>query len=296
MVSLKEHLSKKDLDKDLSKIIIQISELAKKVSKQFHSYRHKSETKNQFGEEQMALDKWADSVFIKGLKESKLVRCISSEEQSEILEIQKTEGTYGVTLDPLDGSSLIDVNLAIGTIVGLFDEGNLLEKGDKMDAALYILYGPLTSLVYTAKKGVHEFFLDNKDEFVLTRENIKIPEGKLYSPGGKRKEWPGYHKKYIEKLEEDGYKLRYSGAFVADFHQVLIKGGVFTYPALVGKPEGKLRLLFEANPMCMIVREAGGAATTGEKRIETIKPEGITDRVPVYIGSRSAIELIENMR
>jgi fructose-1,6-bisphosphatase I len=232
---------------------------------------------------------------IEGLKESRLVRNIASEEQSEIIEIVKSEGTFGITLDPLDGSSLIDVNLAIGTIVGIFDEGNVLEKGRKMDAAMYMLYGPLTSLVYTVKKGVHEFILDSGGEFVLARENIRIPEGKLYSPGGLRKDFIDYHKRYIEQLEEEGYKLRYSGAFVADLHQILTKGGVFTYPALKTHPKGKLRLLFEANPMCMIIREAGGAATTGKIRIEDIRPESISDRTPLYIGSMGAIERIEKI-
>lgn len=242
----------------------------------------------------MVLDKWADDVLIKGLKKSGLVRYIATEEQPEIIETENPKNEFGVVIDPLDGSSLIDVNLAVGTIVGIFP-GNVLEKGENMLAALYILYGPLTTLTLTAGSGVHDFVMDEKSEFILLHKDISIPDGKIYSPGALRKDYLPEHSEFIENLEKEGYKLRFSGSFVADVHQILHKGGVFTYPGFRGKEKGKLRLLFEANPMGKIVSEAGGAISNGRIGILSIKPEAIDERTPVYIGGRKEISLIEKL-
>jgi fructose-1,6-bisphosphatase I len=144
-----------------------------------------------------------------------------------------------------------------------------------MVAAMYFLYGPLTSLTITTGKGVHEFVLDENGEFFLKHRDIKIPDGKIYAPGAKRKEYHRSHAQWIEHLEHEGYKLRFSGCFVADVHQILHKGGVFAYPAFKGKEKGKLRLLYEANPMGMIICEAGGAISNGSDNILEITPESI---------------------
>lgn len=293
-ITLPEHLKREGIESNIAKIIVLISNLAKPISDAFHGNQGKAGTKNVYGEEQLALDKWADRVIIDELKKSNLVRTIASEEQSEIIEIIKSEGLFGVVMDPLDGSSLIGVNLSVGTIVGIYNEGDAMEPGSKMDAALYLLYGPLTVLVYSAGNGVHEFTLKD-DKFHLTQENIKIPEGKLYAPGGLRKDYLSYHKKYIAQLEEEGYKLRYSGAFVADVHQILHKGGIFTYPATKNSPEGKLRLVFEANPLSFIIRQAEGAASNGVQALHEIVPNKLEQRTPIYIGSKEPIKLIESM-
>jgi fructose-1,6-bisphosphatase I len=242
----------------------------------------------------MALDKWADEVLINGLKKTGLVRYIATEEQPDIIEIDNPRNQFGIVIDPLDGSSLIDVNLAVGTIIGIYP-GSVLEPGNTMIAAMYILYGPLTTLTMTTGTGVHDFVMDEKDDLILTQRDIKIPEGKIYAPGALRKDYLPQHAKFIELLESEGYKLRFSGSFVADMHQILHKGGVFTYPGFKGKENGKLRLLFEANPMGKIITEAGGAISNGKMDILSIEPEAIDLRTPIYAGGRKEIELIEKL-
>lgn len=240
----------------------------------------------------MALDKWADDVLINGLKKTRLVRYIATEEQPGIIEINDPLNQFGVVIDPLDGSSLIDVNLAVGTIIGIYP-GTVLDKGSNMIAAMYILYGPLTTLTVTTGDDVSDFVMDETGEFNLAQENIRIPDGKIYAPGALRKDYLQAHSKFITDLENDGYKLRFSGSFVADMHQILHKGGVFTYPGTRGKEKGKLRLLFEANPMGRIITAAGGAISNGKQDILSITPKAIDDITPVYAGGKKEIGLIE---
>ncbi len=285
-------------DERLSELILFFSEQANKIKKGFFLQANKMQniesTKNIYGEEQMALDKWADDVLIKGLKSSKLVRYIATEEQPDIIEIDNSKNNFGVVIDPLDGSSLIDVNLAVGTIIGIYP-GNVLEAGNTMIAAMYILYGPLTTLTFTTGNGVHDFVMDENGRFNLTAENIKIPDAKIYAPGALRKDYLPAHTKFIETLEAEGYKLRFSGSFVADMHQILHKGGVFTYPGFKGKEKGKLRLLYEANPMGKIITDAGGAISNGKTDILSIKPDAIDNITPIYAGGKKEIELIEKL-
>jgi fructose-1,6-bisphosphatase I len=242
----------------------------------------------------MALDKWADDVIINELKRTRLARWVSSEEQPGIIEIANPENEFGIVIDPLDGSSLIDVNLAVGTIIGIYP-GSVLEPGNTMLAAMYILYGPLTTLTFSAGSGVHDFVMDENGEFNLTEENIRIPEGKLYAPGALRKDYLPEHAAFIEKLETEGYKLRFSGSFVADMHQILHKGGLFTYPGFRGKEDGKLRLLFEANPIGKIITDAGGRISNGRTDILSLKPESINQQTPVYAGGKREIGMIEKL-
>jgi fructose-1,6-bisphosphatase I len=159
-------------------------------------------------------------------------------------------------------------------------------------AAMYIMYGPLITMVYAAGKGAHEFVLNREGEYVLSEDHILLKErGDIYSLGGLRSEWTPGHLKFVEYLENEGYKLRYSGGFVPDFNQVLIKrGGIFTYPALKKSPNGKLRLLFELQPMAFIIEQAGGMATDGKQDILSLRVENLNQRCPVYIGSRFEVE------
>jgi fructose-1,6-bisphosphatase I len=221
------------------------------------------------------------------------VREYASEELEDIVKIGTGKEKYIVTADPLDGSSLIDTNLAIGTIIGIHKE-SVLDVGRKtMVAALYITYGPLITMIYSAGRGAHEFVLDREGEYVLSQENIRLKEkGSIFSPGGLRRDWTPEHLKFIEQLEKDGYKLRYSGGFVPDINQILIKkGGVFTYPALKKSPQGKLRLLFELQPMAFIMEQAGGLATDGNQDILSIKVENVNQLSPVYIGSVTEVQM-----
>jgi len=282
----------KNTDPKLSELILFFGEQGKTIKSGFLKRQDKAGTRNIYGEEQMALDKWADDVLINGLKKTRLVRYIATEEQSGIIEIDNPKNQFGVVIDPLDGSSLIDVNLAVGTIIGIYP-GNVLDKGENMIAAMYILYGPLTTLTLSTGNGVCDFVMDEKGEFNLTAEDIKIPDAKIYAPGALRRDYLPAHAKIIADLENDGYKLRFSGSFVADMHQILHKGGVFTYPGFKGKEKGKLRLLFEANPIGKIISDAGGAISNGRTNILTIQPKAIDDITPVYAGGKKEIRLIE---
>jgi len=295
MTNLEEHLASFECEENLKELMLLLSRQAKPIKNAFAQNQEYAGTKNIYGEDQIALDKWADEHLISVLRQSGMVKTIASEEQQDIIEVITPNKGFGVTLDPLDGSSLISVNLTVGTIIGIYTDGNVLNKGKNMSAAMYILYGPMTVLVYTIKKGVHEFVLDDDGDFVLLRENIVMPEGNLYAPGGLKKDHTEKHAKFIQQLESSGHKIRYSGSFVADFHQILRYGGIFSYPALKNRKTGKLRLLFEANPIGFIAKEAGGEISTGIKDILEITPESLDQRVPLYVGSKSRIEEIEKL-
>jgi fructose-1,6-bisphosphatase I len=291
-MNLETHLS--DHGENIKQVILRLSEVSKKISKGFATKQGISDSSNIYGERQVAIDVWADELLISELRDSRLVRYLASEEQPDVLTFKGSTSDLGLTIDPLDGSSLIGVNLAVGTIVGIY-QGNVLSPGEEMLGAMYVLYGPLTTLTYCLRRGVHEFALDGQGEFMLQEEGVTIPNGKIYAPGALRRDYLPAHRGFIEGLEAEGYKLRYSGSFVADVHQILHKGGVFTYPAYAGREHGKLRLLFEAAPMGFIVSQAGGAASDGHQDLLSIKPEAVSQRVPVYIGGKREITLIEGM-
>ncbi|MCL7476246.1 MAG: fructose-1,6-bisphosphatase [ANME-2 cluster archaeon] len=294
-MKLEDFLTIQGTDENLAQLIMLFGKQAINIKAGFLSARGAADTQNVYGETQMALDKRADELLITALTKSKLVRWIATEEQPDIIEVEGAINPFGVTIDPLDGSSLIDVNLAVGTIVGIYP-GHVLEPGNTMLGALYILYGPLTTLTYTTGGGVHEFVMGADGTFTLMQENLTIPDGKIYAPGALRKDYLPYHKQFIEQLESEGYKLRFSGSFVADVHQILHKGGVFTYPAFAGKENGKLRLLFEGTPMGKVVTEAGGAASNGTVNLLDVKPAAVSDRTPIYIGGRKEIAFIESIK
>jgi fructose-1,6-bisphosphatase I len=291
-MNLETHLAGQD--EDVKRVMLRISDVAKAIRRGFATRQGASDSSNVYGEQQAAMDVWADELLISGLRDSGLVRFVASEEQPDLLTFQGSASDIGVTIDPLDGSSLIGVNLAVGTIVGIY-RGSPLSPGEEMLGAMYVLYGPLTTLTYSLREGVHEFALDDRGVFVLQEENVTIPEGKIYAPGALRRDYLPTHRDFIEKLEEEGYKLRYSGSFVADVHQILHKGGIFTYPPFAGNENGKLRLLFEAIPMGFIVSQAGGSVSDGHRELLSIKPEAVSQRVPVYIGGKREIELIKKM-
>lgn len=268
------------------------------------------------GEEQQKLDVFADNQFVDAFRNGGEVCAIASEENDDFLPFENKESRdakYVATFDPLDGSSNIDVNVSIGTIFSIYrrvsTEGagkleDFLQKGTEQVAAGYVIYGSSTMLVYTTGKGVNGFTLDPSiGEFCLSHPDIKTPEdGRLYSFNeGNYNTFSGGLQKYCDWVKEEDpstgrpYSCRYIASMVADIHRNLIKGGVFCYPATAGSPEGKLRLLYECNPMAFIVEQAGGIATTGYERIMEIQPTKLHQRVPALMGSKNMVGKVLEM-
>lgn len=290
---LRRHMWIAGIEVDLRRLIWQIAVTGKYISAKIQeSNRKLAGLKNVYDEEQLALDRSADLILQTQLQFSGFVREYASEEQAEIVTVGGDHEKYFVTADPLDGSSLVDTNLAIGTIIGIH-KGPVPSRGqESLVAALYIVYGPLITFVYSAGKGTHEFVLNREGEYVLSEENITLKErGSIYSLGGLKKDWTDAHARYVSFLDDEGYKLRYSGGFVPDINQILIKqGGVFTYPALKSSPRGKLRLIFELQPMAFLMEQAGGKATDGIIDIMEIEPDSLDQRNPIYIGSSFEVD------
>ena len=262
------------------------------------------------GEQQQKLDVYANQALLHclGLRDS--VAALVSEEDEEPVTFNRDSetGKYIIVFDPLDGSSNIDVNVNVGTIFSVLRrlpaelgtlEESILQPGFRQVAAGYVVYGPSTVLVYTTGNGVHSFTLDPTiGAFVLSNEQMKMPEqGSYYSTNeANAATWPEPYRNYIAMLREGGlgktYSSRYIGSLVADFHRTLLKGGVFLYPPTEKQAKGKLRLLYEANPLAFIAEQAGGMATNGSQRILEIKPEGIHQRTPLCVGSKREMEAL----
>ncbi len=296
-VDLRRHLREREEDRDLTRVI---SELATASRYIIHSIRTGelgvAGTSNLYGESQLKLDVLADRIIRKRMTHTGVIASIASEEEAEI-QVIDPNGKYSIAYDPLDGSSLVDVNLAVGTIVGIYKGNDVLRPGREMVAALYVLYGPRCTLVYSTGNGTHEFAMNALMEYTLVQEDIKVAEhGNIYAPGGTRNKYSPAVEAFVSHLEDRGSKLRYSGGFVPDINQVLIKGqGVFLYPHLSDLPKGKLRLLYELNPMAFLLEQAGGAASNGRQRILDVEPEGIDHREPVFIGSRADVAKVEEL-
>lgn len=266
------------------------------------------------GEHVKILDVFANDQMLSALSRGGNVSVIVSEENKELIRLQSSSGKYLVYIDPLDGSSNIDVNVSVGTIFSIYrrmsdaaDEPDLadaLQLGISQTAAGYIVYGSSTMLVYTTGLGVTTFTLDQSiGEFFLADNNIKIPElGTTYSINeGSYKSWEAGLKKYIKFCQDEDpdtmrpYSARYIGSMVADIHRILHKGGIFIYPSSNAHPRGKLRLMYECNPMAFIIEQAGGRAIDGRKRIMDIQPESLHQRSPIYIGSKQNVADVEQL-
>ncbi len=271
------------------------------------------------GEQVMKLDDYANDVMVQVLDHTGHLCVMASEEMADPIPIPQgfQRGPYVLVFDPLDGSSNIDANVNIGTIFGIYrrrdpsatDDGalsDLLQPGRSMICAGYIVYGPSTMMVYSFGQGVHGFTLDpTVGEFLLSHPDIKTPsEGKIYSCNeGNAKYWAPQVRSLVEHLkgergdgkeERKPRSMRYIGSLVADFHRNLVYGGLFMYPADYKEARasrGKLRLLYEANPLAFIAEQAGGAATDGERPILDIEPQDLHQRTPLFIGSRDDVAL-----
>lgn len=304
---------------ELSRLLSDIAVASKIVSKDvrraglLENFLGAEGNTNVQGEEQQKLDVIADNQFINMFKTGGEVCGIASEENDDFMPFESEfskKGKYVVLFDPLDGSSNIDVNVSIGTIFSIYRRKSevgtqatledMLQVGHEQVAAGYVLYGSSTMLVYTTGRGVNGFTLDPSiGEFCLSHPDMKMPQsGRIYAMNeGNINICEEGIKQYIESycqqtLEGHSrpYSGRYIGSLVADFHRNLIKGGIYIYPDTTTDPEGKLRLLYECNPLAFIAEQAGGLASTGRERVLSIKPERLHQRIPFFVGSKEMVE------
>ncbi len=266
------------------------------------------------GEDQQKLDVYANEAFIKGLTNREIVCGIASEEEDHFITIkgrnEQNDNKYVVLIDPLDGSSNIDVNVSVGTIFSIYRRvtpagtpvtiEDFLQPGNKQVAAGYIIYGTSTMIVYTTGHGVNGFTLNPAiGTYYLSHPNMVFPEtGKIYSVNeGNYVHFPQGIKDYIkycqEEEEDRPYTSRYIGSLVSDFHRNMIKGGIYIYPSTAKDPQGKLRLLYECNPIAFIAEQAGAKASDGFRRIMDIEPKTLHERVPFICGSKRMVEKAE---
>ena len=260
------------------------------------------------GEVQQKLDIYSNEVLIHCLSARESIGVLASEEDEKPLLVHKgsENASYAVVFDPLDGSSNIDVNVSVGTTFSILrrpegvslnePEKWVLQPGHKQIAAGYVVYGSSTILVYSVGNGVHGFTLDPAvGAYMLSHPNMRMPEqGKYYSVNeAYRDTFPVRYQQYIDRLRSGAlghkYSSRYIGSMVADFHRTLLKGGVFLYPPTEANKEGKLRLLYEANPVAFLAEQAGGMAIDGTHRILDLQPESIHQRTPLVVGSRMEV-------
>ncbi len=306
---------------ELSKILSSIRLAAKLVSHETNKAglaKHilgAAGSENIQGEQQQKLDVYANNQFIEALKAREVVCGIGSEENDAFISFEEDScknGKYVVLMDPLDGSSNIDVNVSIGTIFSVFErcselgtlakKEDFLQKGTKQVAAGYVIYGSSTMLVYSTGNGVNGFTFDPSiGVFFLSHPNMKFPEkgsifsineGNLNISSSEIQEYVGYCKENNPSSSRP-YTARYIGSLVADFHRNLIKGGIYLYPDTTKAPNGKLRLLYECSPLAFIAEQAGGKAISNNERILDIQPEDLHQRVPLYIGSSNMISELE---
>ncbi len=294
-VTLKEHLKSVD-DSDLSRLINEIGRMSMEIRVEFpHRMITKKGDRNKYGEIAEELDVWTNNYYCDKFRKTGLVRTVYSEELKNPVRFDN-DAPFVVTIDPLDGSSNVRTNNVLGAIIGIYKK-NLPTKGRDLVASLYKLYGPMTTLVYTVGKGVHEFVKYRKGEmrYCLIHENMILPEpGKVYGMGGSPTKWIPEFKKFVKSMgEEKNMKLRYCGTFVGDIAQVVHYGGFFGYPALIDKPQGKLRLFYEGIPMGNIIEEMGGLSSNGNKSLLDVECEDADVRSPIYIGNRDLVLELE---
>ena len=305
---------------DLSSLLHHIGTAAKMVNKKINKAGlvdiiGRSGSVNIQGENQQKLDIYADEVFINALLASGECCGVATEEnQNEVVFTDKfaKRGKYVVCMDPLDGSSNIDYNVSVGSIFSIFRRitpsgekvrnEDFLQAGSSQVAAGYVIYGSSTMLVYTTGNGVNGFTLDPSiGEFCLSHKGITTPDdGTIYSVNeGNYVHFPSGIKKYIKYCQEKDegsrrpYTSRYIGSLVSDFHRNLLKGGIFMYPENETAPKGKLRLVYECNPIAFLAEQAGGMSSDGHKRILNIIPDSLHQRSPFYAGSKNMVRKIE---
>lgn len=280
-----------DSGKVVDRVIEEVAEAAPHITSGMLHRREYVGEENPSDEKQLEADVWANELLKELITGIEGVGQFASEEEESVTDCG--EG-LSVAVDPLDGSSNIPTNNLVGTIVGIYDE-ELPCKGKNMVAAFYVLYGPLTTFTVARGGQVDEYVLEEKpgDRVVLQKasEDIEVPEAYVYGFGG-NKNWTGEFRDFESAISEE-YKLRYGGALVGDFNQMLHHGGLFAYPWRTDAPEGKYRLVFEGNPMAYIIENAGGASTDGDQSILDIEATELHQRVPFFAGTTEMIEKVE---
>ncbi|ERG88686.1 MAG: fructose-1,6-bisphosphatase [halophilic archaeon J07HX5] len=280
----------------VDRVFATVAEVTGDVQAGFTDRRHATGT-NPTGDEQLRADVQADQLLADRLLALDLVASYTSEERPSVTASgTETGGQYHIACDPLDGSSNLASNNPAGTIIGVYDQ-RPPAPGTALLAAGYVLYGPVTTMVVAVDDGggqtVTEYLLKNGERRVLDAD-VQLPETPtVYGLGGRVPDWPAPIVEYVDAIEADRLKLRYGGAMVADVNQVLAQGGVFGYPMLVDRPEGKLRAVFEALPMAYIMTAAGGAASDGTEPLLATAPDNLHERTPVFVGSEPLIERLE---
>ncbi len=292
-----EYLKNHDVDTHLIEIFVAFEKGVKKIAEAINfSNGAYAESQNASGEQQLALDILSDQILEKVFQESGKVYLAASEEKDEATLLNEN-GQYSVAYDPLDGSSLVDVNFAVGTILGIYKAKEFFGKTPKeMSAAAFAIYGPRTTIILSIGKGTHEFTLRD-NAFVMTRENLKIKENtKIFAPGNlKAAITENWYRDLLKYWVDGEYKLRYSGAMVADINHILLKGeGIFSYPGTTKEADGKLRLLFECGPMAYLLENAGAESSDGKISILDKSIHSLHQRTPIFIGSREEVLRINN--
>ena len=244
---------------------------------------------NPSGEKQLAADVYADELLEERLLEIDAVAGYASEERESVI---RDEGRYYVAADPLDGSSNLKSNNTMGTLFGVYDEP-LPASGRELVASGFVLYGPITTMVVARDETVTEYVLENDGTRLTVTEDLTLPEEPtVYGFGGRVPQWTDGFSAYVECVESE-LKLRYGGAMIGDVNQVLTYGGIFGYPGLRDRPEGKLRLLFEGHPIAHIVESAGGASSNGERSLLDCTPDRLHERTPLFVRDQGYIDRLE---
>lgn len=248
----------------------------------------KSEEQNATGDTQLKLDIMSDQVIERNFKKLSSIKQIVSEEQEHIVDINE-DGEYLIAYDPLDGSSLVDVNLSVGSIYGIYKNDF---TGNNIIASIYVVFGPRIEMIVCDGETVKLYRMKNEQFYYI--KDIKMNEsGHLNSPGSTQQCWYPHHRAMIQKLYDDDYELSYSGGMVPDLHHILVRGGgLFSYPGASDKPEGKLRQLFEVFPFALVFETAGGGATDGKGRVLEIETKHIHDTSPCFFGSNLEINRV----
>jgi fructose-1,6-bisphosphatase I len=250
-----------------------------------------AESHNAHGDQQLQLDLQCDQIIEDKLKEIPYLKGISSEEKEGLLELG--DGDILISYDPLDGSSLVDVNLSVGSIFGIYKDEFL---GKNMIASAYVVYGPRVELVIADEVGVKMYRLHKAEKKFHFVKDLKLGEkGKITATGAVQKGWSAKHKSFVEEIFSNGYRLRYSGGMVPDLHQILLKGGgIFSYPSTSDRPKGKLRMLFEVFPFAFVFEKAGGfALAENGSRVLEVVPENLHDTSPCFFSSKSESQVMK---